>query len=131
MKRFLTIIALLAVITVTRAQAMFDVYTPTTPNNYGQSQQNTQRRDNFQTVNAYYINSRGAFQKIRIKVNVVSGTFGGESVYVRAYVDPHIGNWSSMNTQATPITQYSNDAQVIKENFDWKCYVLNVGEVYF
>lgn len=93
--------------------------------------QQSQRQDNFQTVNAFYVNDRGAFQKIRIKVNVVSGAFSREQVYVRGYRDLTYNSWHSMNSQATAVTQHSSDPDVIKENFDWKCYILNVGTVYF
>lgn len=86
--------------------------------------------EHFQTVNAYYVNKRGAFQKIKIKVNVVLGPLGGEQVYVRAYCDLTYNMWHDMNNQATEVNKYSNDAVVIKENFEYKCYILNIGTVF-
>lgn len=134
MKKFIIASILMCMTVVIKAQIPFSVYTPvqTDPRTgYPIQQQQVQQRDHFQTVNAYYINNRGAFQKIRIKVNVVSGPLGGEQVYVRAYRDLTYSMWHDINNRATEVNQYSNDAAVIKENFDYKCYILNIGTVYF
>lgn len=133
-KRFFLTSVIMCIAMAMNAQAPFTYYTPVYTDQYGRPvapQQQPQQRDNFQTVNAYYINSRGAFQKIRIKVNVVSAQIGGTSVYVRGYYDQTYNMWHSMNSRATAVTQYSSDAAVIKENFDWKCYISNFGYVYF
>lgn len=87
MKRLFAILMFTAVACLSFAQIPFSIYKPVpiepaTRRNSPHHQQAQQ--DNYQTINAYYINNRGAFQKIRIKVNVVAGPLGGEQVYVRA-----------------------------------------------
>lgn len=132
MKKILFLLCFVSFVVTMKAQAPFSIYTPVSP--YGSQQQyngNSMRQENYQTVTGYYINQRGAFQKIRLKINVVNAQIGGASVYVRAYMDPRTGSWSSCNNRATEVTQYSNDPAVIKENFDYKCYILNIGNVYF
>lgn len=134
MKRLFALFTFVSMVCVAYAQLPFAVYTPAQPN-YGAGRQVTRQQqrqqDNFQTINAYYVNSRGAFQKIRIKVNVVVGPLGDEDVYVRAYRDLTYNSWHDMNSCATPITQHTNDPVVIRENFDWKCYLPDIGTVYF
>lgn len=111
------------------AQAPFTTYTPVTPG-YSAPRQQSQD-EQLQTVTAYFVNQRGAFEKIGIKVNVVQPQIGRRQVYVRAYYNRSYSMWSSMNSSATEITSYSNEPDVIKENFDYKCYVPNIGTVYF
>lgn len=92
--------------------------------------QRTQQQENLQTITAYYVNSRGAFQKIRLKVSVTAGTVG-EQITVKAYYNSTYNMWSSTSARATEITSYGPEPDVIKENFDYKCYILNIGNVYF
>lgn len=112
------------------AQSPFTIYTPADnyPSNphYNQPQQ-TQPR--LQRITGYYVKN-GDFQRINIKVNVVE-TYSGENVYVRQYQDIYQSNWVGCNNQAVSINQHSNDPDVIKRNFDWKCYIMNIGWVYF
>lgn len=86
----------------------------------------------YETIGAYFINNKGNFQRTKLKVNAVSSSYGGgTTVYVREYRDETYDMWHSMNSQATAINRYSNEPDVIKENFEWKCYVTNIGWVYF
>lgn len=129
MKKITIIMFLLLCVASINAQAPFTTYTPVYPG--AERRQQSQPQEQLQTITAYYINQRGAFEKIRIKVNVVQPQYGKEAVYVRAYYMKAHDMWNSMNTRATEITSYSNDPEVIKENFSWKCYILNIGNVYF
>lgn len=129
MKKLTLILLLLACMLTTHAQSPFTTYTPASPGTSAPRQQS--QDEQLQTITAYFVNQRGAFEKIRLKVRVISSQYGGSQVYVRAYYNSTYDVWSSMNSRATQITAYSNDPAVIKENFDWKCYILNIGNVYF
>lgn len=97
----------------------------------GQSNyQNQQRQqpESLQTYQAYYINQRGAFERINIRVKVVE-QYGNIYVIVRAYYDKMYGEWRSMNTTASEVDVL--DSQVIKENFDYKFHLTGYGYVYF
>lgn len=93
------------------------------PNYYSPSRATN---DNFQVITGYFINQRGAFEKIRIKVTVHQDSYGFTSVWVRGYYDDR---WHEMNKKASEVGPF--DETVIKENFDYKCYVGYIGMVYF
>lgn len=131
MKRFLLMSLFVCMAVIANAQIQFPSYTPVIvgPNGERVQQQQQQRRDNFQTVNAYFVNRQGNFEKIKIRVNVVQEAFGSTSVYVRGYCDKTYNRWHDMNSRASEIDVL--DADVIKENFEYKCYIQYVGQVYF
>lgn len=113
-------------------------YVPYTPvessprrNQRNYYEQRTQPRENLQTINAYFINSRYAFEKIRLKVKVVKDQYGRITVYVRKYFYKAANIWCDMNSAASQVTTL--DPDFIQENFDWKCTVPNpyIGVVYF
>lgn len=127
-KKIITLaFAIIATVAV-YAQIPFSVYTPVQvdprtsqpiPPRYNQP-----KPENFQQVNGYYINNQGRFQKIRLKINVVSD----REVYVRGYYNNNY--WHDMNTSASRVRQ-GMDADVICENFDWKLFISFFGWVYF
>lgn len=127
-KKIITLaFAIIATVAV-YAQTPFSVYTPVQvdPRTMQQVQPryNQPKPENFQQINGYYINNQGRFQKIRLKINVVSD----REVYVRGYY--YNSHWYDMNTSASAVRR-GMDADVICENFDWKCYLMLVGWVYF
>lgn len=139
MKKFIIVfLFLLANSFSVSAQSYMPSYVPYTPvettprrsqgNSYGQR---SQPRENLQTITAYFVNSRNAFEKIRIKVQVVESQYGSVRVYVRKYFYKAANIWCDMNSSASPVTTF--DANIIQENFDWKCNIPNpyIGTVYF
>lgn len=133
MKRFLLISLFVCIAVMVNAQIQYPSYTPVIVGPNGervqQQRQQQQRQDNFQTINAYFINRQGNFEKIRIRVSVVQGMYGSQSVYVRSYCDKTYNRWHETNSRASEVDAL--DADVIKENFDYKCYIQYVGHVYF
>lgn len=132
MKRFLLMSFFACIAFIANAQIQFPSYNPVIIDRNGnrvQMQQQQQPRENFQTVNAYYVNQRGSFEKIRIKINVVQNAYGSPSVYVRGYHDKTYNRWHDLNSRASEIDVLDSD--VIKENFDYKCYLQYYGYVYF
>ena len=130
MKRFILMSLFACIAVFADAQVPYVHYTPVIvgPNGQRVQQQQQQERENFQTVNAYFINRQGNFEKTRIKVNIVQSTYGS-TVYVRGYYDKVYERWHDMNTRAEKIDALDED--VIKENFDYKCYIQYLGYVYF
>lgn len=134
MKRIFLISLFACFAAQSNAQVPFVHYTPVIVGSDGQrvqqqQQQRQQERDNFQTVNAYFVNRQGNFEKIRIKISVVQNTYGSPSVYVRGYYDKTYERWRDTNSRADKIDVLDNE--VIKENFDYKCYIQYIGYVYF
>lgn len=130
MKRFILMSLFGCIAVFADAQVPFVPYTPVIVDQNGQSlQQQQQQRDNFQTVNAYFINRQGNFEKTRIKINIAQSTYGSSTIYVRGYYDKGYERWHDTNTRAEKIDAL--DLDVIKENFDYKCYIQYVGYVYF
>lgn len=137
MKKIALLVALAIILTYNAtAQVNFLQYHPVTSESdpeptptYSYPNYNSPNRvtnDNFQVVTGYFINQRGAFEKIRIKVNVQQDNYGFTSVWVRGYYDDR---WHEMNKKASEVDILDNS--VIKENFDYKCYVGYIGMVYF
>lgn len=114
------------------AQVPYTTYTPVQVPRQGGSDLPTLRAPSlptppqYETIQAYFINRDGDFQRIKIKINDTNS-----GVYVRGYYDSTYNMWHDCNNKATAITSYSNDPQVIKNNFEWKCNILNIGNVYF
>lgn len=131
MKRLLLMSLFVSIAVMVNAQIQFPSYTPVIagPNGERVQQQQQQRQDNFQTVNAYFINRQGNFEKIRIRVSIVQSAYGSPTVYVRGYCDKTYNRWYDVNSRASEIDVHDSD--VIKENFDYKCYIQYVGHVYF
>lgn len=80
-------------------------------------------------MNAYFVNQRGSFEKLRIKVGMVQGTYGSVTVVVRGYQDKTFNRWYDMNSNASEVDAL--DPAVIKENFDYKCFISGYGYIYF
>lgn len=131
MKRFLLLSFFACVTVLVNAQVPFVPYRPAqgNPGNNSYNQRQQQQRENLQTVNAYFVNQRGSFEKIRIKVSITQDLYGFTSVYVRGYCDKTYNQWRDVNSKASEIDALDSD--VIKENFDYKCYIQYVGTVYF
>lgn len=129
MKRFLLMSFFACIACLAEAQVPFVSYRPVQGNPSSGYNNQQQQRQNFQTVNAYFVNQRGNFEKIRIKINVVQEMYGSTSVYVRGYCDKTYNRWYDMNSRASEVDVL--DADVIKENFDYKFYMQGYGYVYF
>lgn len=131
MRRFLLMSLFVCIAYIANAQVKFVPYEPVIvgPNGERVQQQQQRRQENFQTVNAYFVNRQGNFEKLRLKVNVVQGLYGSTSVYVRGYYDKNSNYWYNMNSRASEVDVM--DADVIKENFDYKFYIQGYGYVYF
>lgn len=127
-KKIITLaFAIIATVAV-YAQTPFSIYTPVQidprTSQPIQPRYNQPKPENFQQINGYYINNQGRFQKIRLKINVVSD----REVYVRGYYNN--GYWHDQNTSASAVRR-GMDADVICENFDWKLFISIFGWVYF
>lgn len=129
MKKIILMSLFVCITVLANAQVPFVHYTPVGPSGQRSQQQQQQSYDNFQTVTAYFINRQGNFEKIRLKINVVQNTYGSSSVYVRGYFDRVYERWHDMNSRAEKVDV--RDEDVIKENFDYKCYIQYLGYVYF
>lgn len=87
-----------------------------------------QQAENLQMVTAYYVNSRGAWEKLSVKVRVTEN-YNRVVVTVRAYYDKTYGRWQSTNSTASTVDVL--DSNIVRENFDWKCHITGYGTVYF
>ena len=87
-----------------------------------------QQTENVQVVNAYFVNGRGAWEKMSLKVGV-STYYSRMVVTVRAYYDKRLQRWQSVTSTASNVDVL--DPDVIKENFEWKCFIAGVATVYF
>lgn len=79
------------------------------------SQQRSSQEESLQTVYAYFVNDKGRFQKIKLKVRKTRS-----SVTVKQYYDSFLG-WMSTSSKAEKVS-YS-DPDVIQENFEYKVYI--------
>lgn len=92
-------------------------------------QQRQQQQENLQIVNAYFINRRGTWEKLRLKILVEEGYYNRVVVKVRAYYDKIYERWQATNSTASNVDVLDSD--VVKENFDWKSHIAGYGTVYF
>lgn len=131
MKRFLSFLVLAITLAFpVVAQVQFVPYRSVEQGNGLSNYQNQQRQqpENLQTYQAYFINQRGAFERINIRVKIVE-QYGHMYVIVRAYYDKMYGEWRSINVTASEVDVL--DSQVIKENFNYKFHLTGYGYVYF
>ena len=96
-------------------------------NTYSRPRQQ-QQTENLQVVNAYYVNGRGAWEKVRLQVGV-STYYSRMVVTVRAYYDKRLQRWQSVTSTASNVDVLDSD--VVKENFEWKCFIPGFSTVYF
>lgn len=132
MKRFVLMSLFACFAVFASAQVQFVPYRPIYgsggSSSYTQPQRQ-QQQERLQTVNAYFVNQRGSFEKLRIKVGMVQGTYGSVTVVVRGYQDKTFNRWYDMNSNASEVDAL--DPAVIKENFDYKCFISGYGYIYF
>lgn len=92
------------------------------------SQPRQQPQENLQTVNAYFVNQRGAWEKVRLRVRIAQ-SYGRTVVTARDYYDRTYDRWRNINSTASQVDVL--DTKEVQENFDWKCYIQGYGYVYF
>ncbi len=95
---------------------------------------NTQQSNpepNYQIVQGYFINSRGSWEKISLKVTVVESRYG-LSCYVKGYKTLGEQYWHNItSSRADAVSRIDED--IIRENFEWKCFIAGASfrYVYF